>query len=57
MRWSVRLQLMFFGYMLRTDMLPYYRYDAPKSIGVPRVDLLLVSKVGELGVQMAGYRS
>jgi Methionine biosynthesis protein MetW len=53
----VRLQLMFFGHMPRTDMLPYHRYDTPKSMGVPRVDLLLVSKVVELGVQMVGYRS
>ncbi len=37
---------MFFGHMPRTDMLPYHRYDTPKSMGVPRVDLLLVSKGG-----------
>jgi methionine biosynthesis protein MetW len=27
--WSVRLQLMFFGHMPRTDMLPYHWYDTP----------------------------
>jgi len=27
--WSVRMQLMFFGHMPRTDMLPYHWYDTP----------------------------